>query len=364
MGSNITKIDPLLLVKKQEKSVENMIQSVSITEDAYKQMFRYVIEFANPNRPHRQWREVIGWLIGTVNGESIKVTKAIPMTSGSSIFVQMHDYTVIPKIAEEAEKENAVIVGWFHSHPSFGFFLSGVDVRTQRYQQNLFENAIALVCDPTKITSIEPGIHGYQVYMEENLGRDYRELDISIESAQFYPEILKDLLSEIGITRSYAEIISYEDLAELYALEGISPPQFATIRSKQLLPSEQNARPILEGEYIVSNIVGLREEFYIEIRISNIGEGVAWNVDLMFDPGPDFQLASMYPRRIIDQLNYDSTVIETFKMKPQREGELYLPKTIINYKTANQKKYYIIVPETRITAYNKKEKALASNTSD
>ncbi|MFW9921747.1 MAG: Mov34/MPN/PAD-1 family protein [Candidatus Thorarchaeota archaeon] len=327
-----------------------MIQSVIVTEEAYKQMFRYVIEYANPNRPYRQWKEVIGWLIGSVENETATITKAIPMTSGSSIFVQMTDYTIIPQIAEEAERENAVIVGWFHSHPSFGFFLSGVDVRTQRYQQSLFENAIALVCDPTKISSIECGMHGFQVFMEERMGREYRELEVVINTNEFYPDLLRDLLLEIGVERSYSEIISYEELADLYALEGISPPHLAALISKQLLPSEQAGKPLLEAQYYVTHEVNAKEEFYVEIRIANIGEGVAWNVDFVFDTGPDFKLSSMYPHRILDQLLYDSAVIETFRLKSTRKGELFLPRTVINYKTADQKRFYIVVSSVKIIA--------------
>ncbi len=328
-----------------------MIQSVIVTDDAYQQMFKYVIEFANPERPYRQWREVIGWLVGTVDEDTVTVIKAIPMTSGSSIFVEMSDYTIIPKIAEEAESINAVIVGWFHSHPSFGFFLSGVDIRTQRYQQSLFENAIALVCDPTKITTIEPGIHGYQVYMdEEHRGREYRELDIRIETEALYPDQLSKLLEEQGITRSFSDTISHEDLSALYALEGISPPHLAALKAKQLLPSEQHARPVLEAEYIVSDLIKAKEDCYIQIRISNTGEGVAWSVDLAFNPGLDFKLSSMYPHRIIDQLNYDTTVVETFRLKPVRKGELHLPRTIINYKLADEKRFYIVVPALTILA--------------
>ena len=328
-----------------------MIQSVIVKEEAYQQMFKYVIEFANPERPYRQWREVIGWLVGTVDGDTVTVVKAIPMTSGSSIFVEMSDYSIIPKIAEEAESINAVIVGWFHSHPSFGFFLSGVDIRTQRYQQSLFDNAIALVCDPTKITSIEPGMHGYQVYMdEEHRGSEYRELDIQIETEEMYPDMLASLLTEQGITRSFSDTISHEELSALYALEGITPPHLAALKAKQLLPSEQNARPILEGEYIISDLIHAKQESYIQIRISNTGEGIAWSVDLTFDPGLDFKVTSMYPHRIIDQLNYDSTIIETFKLKPTRKGELHLPRTIINYKLANEKRFYIVVPAVTILA--------------
>ena len=330
-----------------------MIQSVKISEEAYKQMFQYVLEYANPDRPYRQWREVIGWLIGRVDGESVEVLKAIPMTSGSSIFVQMTDYSIIPKIAEEAEKINAVIVGWFHSHPSFGFFLSSVDIRTQRNQQSLFENAIALVCDPTKITSIEPGIHGYQVDMSDNRISDYRELDIHIDITDSYPNMLVSLLKELGITRSFAEVIDHKELAGLYALEGISVPELVSIKPDQLLTSELNAEPILEGEYIINKNLCYKKDCFIQIRISNIGDGIAWNVDLAFISPPNFELISMYPRRIIDQLSYDSSIIETFKIKPLVTGEIYLPRLVVYYRNSKQQRNQILIHPKKVEVLKK-----------
>ncbi|NHJ87133.1 MAG: hypothetical protein FK734_16840 [Asgard group archaeon] len=321
-----------------------MIQSVKITEQAYKDMFRYVIDFANPNRPYRQWREVIGWLIGQITEDTITVLKAIPMSSGNSIFVEMDDYTIIPKIAEEAEKINAVIVGWFHSHPSFGFFLSGVDIRTQRYQQSLFENAIALVCDPTKINSYEPGVHGYQVHMDQMHAREYRELDISVDIGDPYPDVLTEILMEKGIDRSYSDVIAYEELAALYALEGISPPAFAADKIGDLLPVERSAVPELVADYIISSPFRHKKESFVQIKISNIGEGIAYVVDFTYPRSFDYKIISMYPRRIIDQLNYDSTIIEHFKIKPLIDKEILLPSVTIYYRTINQKRYQITIP--------------------
>ncbi|NHK32156.1 MAG: hypothetical protein FK730_12435 [Asgard group archaeon] len=328
-----------------------MIQSVIVTEEAYRQMFQYVIEFANPNRSYRQWREVIGWLIGTIEGETATVIKAIPMSSGSSIFVQMEDYSIIPKIAEEAERLNAVIVGWFHSHPSFGFFLSSVDIRTQHYQQSLFENAIALVCDPTKINSIEAGVHGYQVFMDYNRGREYRELDISVKLDDPYPETLTQLLLEAGVTNSYSDIIAYDELADLYALEGISPPHVAFAQTGELLSSEKDAMPHLEAAYVIPGALQYKKEGYLQVKLSNKGEGLAFLVDMALPPSFDFKMISMYPRRIIDQLNYDSTIIETFKIKPIHEEDIVLPSITVHYQTIKQRKYQIIIPSVRIKVY-------------
>ncbi|MHA1629787.1 MAG: Mov34/MPN/PAD-1 family protein [Candidatus Heimdallarchaeota archaeon] len=325
-----------------------MIRSVNITKDAYYQMLRYVLKYANPDKAYRQWREVIGWLIGKVNGDSITVLQAIPMTSGSSIFVQIADYTILPKIAEEAEKHGAIIVGWFHSHPSFGFFLSGIDIRTQRYQQSLFENAIALVCDPTKVSETEPGIHGYQVNMEQTLGNDYRELTVHVSIDEPYPKVLKTLLLEAGITRSFAEVIAYEELAGLFALEGIAPPISPSLKGASLLPAEREAVPEIVASYIIHDSLEYNREGYLQIKISNVGEGIAFVVDFAMLPSFDFKLLSMYPRRTVDQLNYDSTIVETFKIKPTQRGEIYLPSLTIYYFTAKQRKYQVTVPAQRV----------------
>lgn len=327
-----------------------MIQSVIITEEAYRQMFSYVIDFANPNRPYRQWREVIGWLIGSVDGETITVINGIPMSSGSSIFVEITDYSIIPKIVEEAEKKDAVILGWFHSHPSFGFFLSGIDIRTQRYQQSLFENAIALVCDPTKISSIEPGIHGYQVHMEyTGGGREYRELDISVELDNTYPDVLEEILLSKDIARSFSDVISHEDLADLYALEGITPLHMVMAQATDLLASEREAEPRIEASYHIHKPLHKKSEGYVQVKISNIGEGIAYLVDVAIPPSFDFDMVSMYPRRIIDQLNYETTILETFKIKPTRSDEIILPSLTIYYRTIKQNKRQIIIPATSVT---------------
>jgi len=40
------------------------------------------------------------------------------------------------------------VVGWYHSHPGFGCWLSGVDVSTQQSFEQLNSRAVALVIDP------------------------------------------------------------------------------------------------------------------------------------------------------------------------------------------------------------------------
>ena len=41
-----------------------------------------------------------------------------------------------------------MVVGWYHSHPGFGCWLSGVDINTQQSFETLSTRAVAVVVDP------------------------------------------------------------------------------------------------------------------------------------------------------------------------------------------------------------------------
>lgn len=41
-----------------------------------------------------------------------------------------------------------MVVGWYHSHPSFGCWLSSVDMNTQKSFEQLHPRCVAVVVDP------------------------------------------------------------------------------------------------------------------------------------------------------------------------------------------------------------------------
>ena len=51
---------------------------------------------------------------------------------------------LLPKVGYKSD----VVVGWYHSHPGFGCWLSFVDVKTQRSFEQLDPRAVAVVIDP------------------------------------------------------------------------------------------------------------------------------------------------------------------------------------------------------------------------
>lgn len=63
------------------------------------------------------------------------------------------------KVFFELESQNIVsgrlenAIGWYHSHPGYGCWLSGIDVSTQMLNQNFQEPFVAIVVDPVRTVS-------------------------------------------------------------------------------------------------------------------------------------------------------------------------------------------------------------------
>lgn len=66
---------------------------------------------------------------------------------------QAYEYMTayIESASEVGRLENAI--GWYHSHPGYGCWLSGIDVSTQMLNQNFQEPFVAIVVDPVRTIS-------------------------------------------------------------------------------------------------------------------------------------------------------------------------------------------------------------------
>ena len=51
-----------------------------------------------------------------------------------------------------------MVVGWYHSHPGFGCWLSGVDINTQQSFEALTSRAVAVVVDPIQSVKGKVGV--------------------------------------------------------------------------------------------------------------------------------------------------------------------------------------------------------------
>lgn len=102
--------------------------------------------------------EVMGLMMGKVDGSTMVITDtfALPVEGTETrvnAHVEAYEYMVeyLSLIKQVGRQENAL--GWYHSHPGYGCWLSGIDVSTQMLNQEYQEPWLAVVVDPTRTVS-------------------------------------------------------------------------------------------------------------------------------------------------------------------------------------------------------------------
>jgi 26S proteasome regulatory subunit N11 len=96
--------------------------------------------------------EVMGLMLGEfVDDYTVKVVDVFAMPqSGTGVSVEAIDYVFQTKMLDMLKQTGRpeMVVGWYHSHPGFGCWLSGVDINTQQNFEQLNPRAVAVVIDP------------------------------------------------------------------------------------------------------------------------------------------------------------------------------------------------------------------------
>lgn len=114
----------------------------------------------------------------------MEVTAAVPapatIGTGASLEFTPDSWVGIMNHAKATHPE-ANIIGWYHSHPNIGVFMSGTDMRTQR---SFFPHpwCLSIVCDPVqnkigyflgeKAQKVEPNFFRTQDTRQEALKSD------------------------------------------------------------------------------------------------------------------------------------------------------------------------------------------------
>lgn len=96
--------------------------------------------------------EVMGLMLGEIVDEfTITVVDVFAMPqSGTGVSVEAVDDVFQTKMMEMLKQtgRDQTVVGWYHSHPGFGCWLSSVDVNTQQSFEQLNPRSVAVVIDP------------------------------------------------------------------------------------------------------------------------------------------------------------------------------------------------------------------------
>jgi COP9 signalosome complex subunit 5 len=168
--------------------------------------------------------EIMGLMLGYVSGRSLVITDALRLpVEGTETRVNAQadadEYMVNFMSASRdggGQLENAI--GWYHSHPGYGCWLSGIDVATQRLHQQVNDPFVAVVIDPDRTASAgKVEIGAFRTYPE---GKEPTNKQFTDESDDFQA-IPQDKIQDFGVhNKAYypLEVAHYKSTLDTYLL--------------------------------------------------------------------------------------------------------------------------------------------------
>ena len=164
-----------------------------------------VLRFGNKTRDRRQFKEVMGILIGRVEGEPDKkgirdiiIEDAVPISHGGAIEVAFapEDYITFSMVDATYAEKNWFSCGWYHSHPGLDIFFSSTDIRNQLGWQTPNPSAIGIVFDHAYLE--KPGDLGFRTFRLDNPAKGqmsgYHEINTTVEppdSTEYYIKLIE-----------------------------------------------------------------------------------------------------------------------------------------------------------------------------
>ncbi|GMH46114.1 hypothetical protein BSKO_14078 [Bryopsis sp. KO-2023] len=147
--------------------------------------------------------EVMGLLQGKIVNDTFVVVDSFPLpVEGTETRVNVMDeaniymFDYLEKSQKLGMKEN--VIGWYHSHPGYGCWLSGIDVTTQMINQQGQDPWLAIVIDPVRtMASGKVEIGAFRTYPEgfkppEEGPSEYQTIplskieDFGVHASQYY----------------------------------------------------------------------------------------------------------------------------------------------------------------------------------
>jgi len=183
---------------KKEEKIGKKIASIKeeektqISAKAILKIATHAKKYANKNIDRSKWVEVIGLLAGKLNnnGETLFIEDAYPMGHGNAIHAEIKDYNNYIRAYTDLQKKGLFICGWYHSHPSYGLFLSSEDMGTQARYQKLWKKSVALVIDPYQIDGRS---YGFNIFRANLKTAKWYEVPFSIKG-NITPNVLPELM--------------------------------------------------------------------------------------------------------------------------------------------------------------------------
>ena len=117
--------------------------------------------------------EVLGLMLGDyVDDYTVKCIDVFSMPqSGTETTIESIDEGFQVKMVEMLKQtgRNEIVVGWYHSHPGFGCWLSSTDINTQKTFEQQVPRTVAVVVDPIQSVRGKVVIDAFRTYGDQGL---------------------------------------------------------------------------------------------------------------------------------------------------------------------------------------------------
>jgi COP9 signalosome complex subunit 5 len=209
--------------------------------------------------------EVMGMLQGKPVGDSIVVVDVFVLpVEGTETRVnaqaEAYEYMVEynQRSKESGRQEN--VVGWYHSHPGYGCWLSGIDVNTQLLNQEYTEPFLAIVIDPIRTQAAgKVEIGAFRTYP-----KDYKAPD---DGPSEYQTIPLNKIEDFGV-----HCKQYYSLEITYFKSSLDSHLFDLLWNKYWVSTLSSSKIVASAEYIAGQVKDLVEKLeQVEGSISHAG---------------------------------------------------------------------------------------------
>ncbi|KAK7695964.1 multicatalytic endopeptidase [Cerrena zonata] len=153
--------------------------------------------------------EVMGLMLGEfVDEYTVQVIDVFAMPqSGTTVSVESVDHVFQTKMMEMLKQtgRSEEVVGWYHSHPGFGCWLSSVDINTQQSFESLDPRSVAVVVDPIQSVKGKVVIDAFRLISPQTVlaGQEPRQTTSNI--GQINKPSIQALIH--GLNRHYYSIV-------------------------------------------------------------------------------------------------------------------------------------------------------------
>ncbi|EIW82328.1 multidrug resistance protein [Coniophora puteana RWD-64-598 SS2] len=130
--------------------------------------------------------EVMGLMLGEfVDEYTVQVVDVFAMPqSGTTVTVESVDHVFQTNMVEMLKQTGRpeMVVGWYHSHPGFGCWLSSVDINTQQSFEQMQNRCVAVVIDPIQSVKGKVVIDAFRLIKPQTVitGREPRQTTSNI----------------------------------------------------------------------------------------------------------------------------------------------------------------------------------------